>query len=651
MTMMTLWSCSDELDLRQGGETSDEDNIGQMVLFSTGNVNTTSRATIPYMEDGGRFVCSMYFHAGANDTDATDYDVTDESAHNTAWLKVFDVHVTSATETSPYDYQGNSVYWNNQYQDIDETAKEKEAYTKYGFDPDAPTFYWKNRLNHVFVGYADYNKLKTNTYNLADGKVTEGSLFAYPEYNGEKETNTNIISWPAVCYRKLKIEMVEKPNPDYTDAMREAWEAEHPGETDPSATISVPEIKSGLEETTEYPATLGLHFPLMNEYDQGYHDYYAAKDIPQAKIIATRTELLKMVAASESLTAEEKTALTTDLQRTDFTDEDKTTEGTFRNARWWVSCMETELDKGDSDPIDLTPGSVVVYYEREKKNTVTHTETSPANTFDLTRKDGMTSIADQCDPILAVTKMKPTGATQEANRVRLYFEHQLSQIQVNLTKAEGITGDILPENIVSVELLGVTKKAYVFTHPSKTGERIATEYDIVDIKSYTKEQIADNPHGTSFNMFVTTSNQPGVIKAFNAIAFGELQAIRITWNEQQTTTETYTEETAATENAKHLVADENGKKPDEDGYVTTYEPGYTAVAAGDRLLPVCHKATFNVDKDGQGRDLKLLQSGKRYIYDMELRRGVLAVIRANIEGWLVDDNLQFGTEGTISHNP
>lgn len=626
-----------------------------MVLFSTGNMGSTTRATIPYMEDGGRFVCSMYFHAGANDTEATDYDVTDESAHNTAWLKVFDVHVTNATDSDPYDYQGNSVYWNNQYNDITETAKGDDAYKTYGFDPDAPTFYWKNRLSHVFVGYADYNQLKTNTYNLTDGRLTEGSLFAYPEYNEQKETNTNIVSWPAVCYRKLRIEMVEKPNPSYTEDDKTQWETEHPGETDPNATISVPEIISGLdalEETTEYPATLGLHFPLMNELPQGYqgyHDYYAMKDIPQAKIIATKTKLLEMVEASESLTAEEKTSLTTDLSRTDFTDEDKTTEGIFRNARWWVSCKVDELDKEDNEPIDLTPGSVVIYYEREKKNTVTHTETSPANTFDLTRKDGMTSIADQCDPILAVTKMKPTGATQEANRVRLYFEHQLSQIQVNLTKAEGITGDILPENIISVELLGVSKKAYVFTHPSKTGEKIATEYDIVDIKSYSKEQIADNPHGTSFNMFETTSDQPSVIKAFNAITFGELQAIRITWNEQQTTTEKYTEETADIENAKHLIADMDGKKPGETGYVTNYEPGYTAVSDGEFLRPVCHKATFNVDKDGQGRDLKVLQSGKRYIYDMELRRGVLAVIRTNIQGWLVDDDLQFGTEGTISH--
>lgn len=43
----------------------------------------------------------------------------------------------------------------------------------------------------------------------------------------------------------------------------------------------------------------------------------------------------------------------------------------------------------------------------------------------------------------------------------------------------------------------------------------------------------------------------------------------------------YTKETAELENKKHLVNDRNGKKPGEDGYLTTYEDGYTAVKEGD----------------------------------------------------------------------
>ncbi len=45
----------------------------------------------------------------------------------------------------------------------------------------------------------------------------------------------------------------------------------------------------------------------------------------------------------------------------------------------------------------------------------------------------------------------------------------------------------------------------------------------------------------------------------------------------------YTEETAKLENDKHLVTDSAGKKPGETGYVTTYEPGYTAVKKGDPI--------------------------------------------------------------------
>lgn len=45
----------------------------------------------------------------------------------------------------------------------------------------------------------------------------------------------------------------------------------------------------------------------------------------------------------------------------------------------------------------------------------------------------------------------------------------------------------------------------------------------------------------------------------------------------------YTKETAELENKQHLVADSNGKNPGEDGYVTTYEDGYTLVEAGDAI--------------------------------------------------------------------
>lgn len=45
----------------------------------------------------------------------------------------------------------------------------------------------------------------------------------------------------------------------------------------------------------------------------------------------------------------------------------------------------------------------------------------------------------------------------------------------------------------------------------------------------------------------------------------------------------YTKETAELENKKHLVEDSNGKMPGEEGYVTTYEVGYTLVKEGDAI--------------------------------------------------------------------
>lgn len=47
----------------------------------------------------------------------------------------------------------------------------------------------------------------------------------------------------------------------------------------------------------------------------------------------------------------------------------------------------------------------------------------------------------------------------------------------------------------------------------------------------------------------------------------------------------WTAETAAEENVKHLVEDETGKKPSEEGYNPTYEPGYTPVVEGAEKDP------------------------------------------------------------------
>lgn len=138
------------------------------------------------------------------------------------------------------------------------------------------------------------------------------------------------------------------------------------------------------------------------------------------------------------------------------------------------------------------------------------------------------SIADQPDPILALVTEKPTAATAEENRVTLNFQHQFSQIQVNLKDA-GNSTPITEGDISNVELLGVSQTGYVYTKLNANGTVDAPTASEVNIDNYTDEQLATNKWGTSFGMFVMTTTE-GYLKSFNAIAFGTLRAIRVTWS-------------------------------------------------------------------------------------------------------------------------
>lgn len=626
LCLLAVVSCTDELAVEQSGTENplnQDKGIGELVLFSSGNSgNSSTRAVIPYMEQEGRFVCKMYYHAKATDTDASEFDT--ENTPIISWLRV-------------NNKEGNSVYWNREfpdktgdglsdYRDLSDADRNDANYKDYGFDPNAQFFYWRNRLDHIFLAYTDFNLLMSNKYNM--GTDSKGnsvpvarSLFMYPDYDGEKKTKTGQIeSWVPQDYKKLRIRSVEKDN------------------------ITVLQV-NGTEQIS-YPSR-GLHFPLTNGAD--YYDPYNHITIEKDKIEKTLDLVLSIVDATTALSEDEKSALKNDLQRTDYTNPEPTSEGTFKYARWWVGLDPTEDDAFNADgSVNLSKEKAIVYCEREKQKIEDVIATAPANVFDMRRTDDMHSMADQPDPLIALTKMKPTGATQEANRVRLYFKHQFSQIQVNLTKGEN-TPELSAENIVSVELLGVTEKGYVFTNINSDGTQIPPAYDPVVLSKYTEAQLKKNPHGTAFNMFKMDANaQPATsLQSFNAIAFGQLQAIRITWKEEPTK-ETYTDVTAKEENDKHLV-ENNGKKPGEDGYVPKYEDDYTPVAAGQEIPPVHHIATYKITVDERGQSLVNLKSGYRYVYDFELRRGTIAFIRAVIDGWQLSDELNYGTSGTIKN--
>ncbi len=585
--LMTL-SCTDELaepSVSGGGNTNDQ-GIGQMVLFSAGNVGAVSGTTradvIPYMETGGRFVCTMYYHGNAGATDESTFDVEDENSRATSYLKVFDVHKPGATGTESL---GNSVYWKWDYTDLSSDDLDEETYTTYGFDPRVEPFYWKNRLPHVFVAYTDYNKLKTIEYSTTTkNNVTvpaQGSLFMYPEADGVRKVKTgeNVVWQP----QKATVFAFIRNN-----------------EEEP-ASWTLTEVKEN-----QSPVNWSHNHLVFN--NAGHTEEFATW------LANAKNDIANAIDAS-NLADDKKSALKADLERTAPTEDEATVNGTFHNSCWTVAFDYTknigyeDSSKGHrGERIDLSDPSTTVYFSYEKKDIEEIFEEHPANTFDLTRKEGMTKMSDQPDPILAVEKMKPTGATQEANRVRLYFKHQFSQIQVNVQKVEGNTDDLTAESIESVELLGVTEKGYVFTLPNQSGVAIAPAFDNVDVSKLTAAQLAENPYKTSFNMFeMSDTEKPTTsLKSFNAIAYGLLQALRITW-----------------------------KEPLPDGET-------------DPSKRIVHSVIFPITTDEHSHDLKTLQSGKRYLYDIRLARGMLASIRVSIQGWGLSEDLNYLEDGTIS---
>ena len=212
--------------------------------------------------------------------------------------------------------------------------------------------------------------------------------------------------------------------------------------------------------------------------------------------------------------------------------------------------------------------------------------------YDLTRGEKK-AMSEQPDPILALETARPSGGTPEANRVKLFFKHQFAQIQVNLKSSLDTSAVIDSAWIERVELLGVAETGYVpYCILSDGTLPAATSLPInVDDKKY-QTTIKDNPYGSSFNMFQRSTPVGGYLKSFECIAFGTLQGIRITWRESD---------------------NENAVK-----HVATY------------------KGVKNL----------ALKSGTKYIYNMELRRSLIAEVTAKIKPWEMD-TADYSADGTI----
>lgn len=145
-----------------------------------------------------------------------------------------------------------------------------------------------------------------------------------------------------------------------------------------------------------------------------------------------------------------------------------------------------------------------------------HDKQPTENTYNLTRGE-LTSMARQPDPILAKIIKAPVGdPSAEANRVTLNFEHQFAQIQVNVKNKAENNPAIDASMISKVELLGVSTEGYVTTRIDNNG----------NVSAATCNNVTND-----FNMFVMDTPESGCLKSFNAIAFGHLTSIRVTWND------------------------------------------------------------------------------------------------------------------------
>lgn len=253
------------------------------------------------------------------------------------------------------------------------------------------------------------------------------------------------------------------------------------------------------------------------------------------------------------------------------------------NYKWGDTRNDLRFD--DPDPYILT------------ETTAEETKNYSGKVFDLTTT-GKASIAQQPDPAQALTIMYPAGATPEANRVDLVFRHCFSQVQVNIKvgASSGITESLKAENITKIELLGVAEEAYTYYDlDTKARTYHVPTYKQVDLSKYTEEQLSNNAFGTAIQMFDMGEENyaPGYLKSFNIIAFGHLRAIRIYW----------------------------------------YEPDEAKIE---------HVVTYVI----QDNNLINLKSSTRYIHNLELRRGTLAVIRPEILPWEIGDTYN-NVPGTI----
>jgi hypothetical protein len=184
-------------------------------------------------------------------------------------------------------------------------------------------------------------------------------------------------------------------------------------------------------------------------------------------------------------------------------------------------------------------------------------------------------IADQRDPLLAVTQKQPANGDNSANKVTLLFEHQLSKVQVNI-KSDGVSVGDNEVTISSILLKGLAKQAIIYT---TFPENVAT---------IEHQATAASAETIDLSMPLSTTPETGYLKSAQCIAFGGITAIQVEWYE---------------------TADDGTKT----NHTATYTFGTDTTEASPTLV-----------------------GGKSYIYNLTVTRGLIASINSTITDWVSD---------------
>ncbi len=598
MMAMMMTGCEDHL-LPDKPVPEEEHYKGEKVMLAAGTtenaVSTRADGKTYFMPAAHRFVCKMYYKT--NESGA----LYDTLRYHTAWLKVDNGGA------------GNSLYWKKDYP----TSAQKED--TYSNDEYAPTFYWQNRKEHAFLAWTDLNH--ATSYTGTQLLFKDGESDVYEHHTGIKEAQ-----WEEKNF------MVYNLSSPFTklSTLREA--AMNPTGTALAALIT----DEAQEAQQSFASSLG-DLPRREKW------YILADE--KIPCISSTIDRPSGYSSDGSYTKIDDTHRKSSWYKMTIYDTTSREEytGETSNQRTYTLGVYVVDDDGKTvafqDPDDNTKfykcdeyGFVIcptetfvccyqVYETKESKEII---DEYPAMAFDLS-KGSKTAMSEQPDVLQALTiDQVPKSAIMEANRVHLFFKHQFAQVQVNLKNSVDNSVQITEGQIQKVELLGVTNTGYMFTNMKSDGTidvpagfKSSTFKEVV-ATDFTDAQLQANPYGTSFEMFVR--NVPDdekelnkIVKSYECITFGRMQAIRITWKEEDTTD-----------------------------------------AGGNPVPGVEHVATYRVpEKNDQNQPLRLLEQGTKYIWNIELRRGTLAVVRTEIIPW-EENQEEYNADGSIvttSSNP